>query len=82
MLHRVVKQQGQEGLAFASPVVQVRHHAHSHEKGVGRAKVGQSTSGGRRPSRIYGATLGEAGGPPKVGGWVMEEWKGGLAPPS
>ena len=49
-------------------------------KGVCRAKGGQSTSGGRRPPRIYGATLGEAGAPPNVGGWVTEEWKEGGLP--
>ena len=80
-LHRVVKQTGQEGLAFARPVVQVRHHAHIHEKEVGRAERGQSTSGGRCPKQIYGATLGKAGAPPKVDGWVREEWKGGGACP-
>ena len=50
-------------------------------KGVGREKGGQSTSGGWRLPRIYGATLGKAGAPPKVVGWVMEEWKGKACPP-
>ena len=80
-LHRVVKQTGQEGLAFARPVVQVRHHAHIHEKEVGRAERGQSTSGGRCPPQIYGATLGEAGAPPQSR-WMGEgRVEGGGLPP-
>ena len=71
---------GGSGLCKASGTSQTSRA--QPRKGVGRAKGVQSTSEGRRPPRIYGATLGQAGAPPKVGGWVMEEWKGGgFAPP-